>query len=120
MFIPAYIWKQLRVVITAITLLCVVSLNNREVTTFVQAPDNPTAQQVNKSAATERHHIVKQKVSLEATPSYLVLQLANFTHFLRIVFQPPVFSVLVPFKPSLPVIRFFQIFLSAAIQPNAP
>lgn len=104
----------------AITLLCVVALNNREVTTYTTAPEANTTQQVNASNAATRHGVVKQKVSLEATYSYVVLQLAACTNIVPLVFRKPVDY----FTPAYPAIRpgvaFFKIFLSAAIQPNAP
>jgi hypothetical protein len=105
--------------LTAITLLCVVALNHREVTTYTAAPEANTAQQLTKTAA-ERHGVVKQKVTLEAPHAFLVLQLAACTDFLRVDLMSPVAPVLHRLGLPSPVTGFFKIFLSAAIQANAP
>ena len=119
MLLPVNIVKHLRLVLTAITLLFVVGLNNREVTTFTASPNTATGQQVNESAA-DRNGTVKQKVSFEATPSYVLLQLAAVPEFLRINFTKPICLALPPTCPSGMVSVFFKIFLSEAIQANAP
>ena len=104
----------------AITLLCVIALNNREVTIFKSVPENQAAHQVNKSAAAERQTTVKQKVSLEATPSYVVLQIAAYTSFLHVVFERPVFAAVIHQYFARPATGFFKLFLVSSIQPNAP
>jgi hypothetical protein len=119
MLFPANIVKHLRLLLTAITLLFVVGLNNREVTTFAAAPKAKTTQQINKSAA-DRNGTVKQKVSFEATPSYVVLQLAAMPELLRLSFAEPLFLHFTPHYSNGSVISFFKIFLSSAIQANAP
>jgi hypothetical protein len=115
----ATISRHLRVMLTALTLLCVVALNHREVTTYTAAPEAKTAHQLHKTTA-ERQGTIKQKVSLEAPHAYLVLQLATFTDFLRVDFISPVTPVLNRFRLPRPVTGFFKVFLSAAIQANAP
>lgn len=121
MLLPVNIAKQLRVVLTAITLLLMVGLNNREVTTYVAAPDIKTGQQVDKSAAADRHGTVKQKVSFEATPSYVVLQLAAVVPVLPgFSFVKPIFLQLIPQYPTGIVLGYFKTLLSTTIQVNAP
>jgi hypothetical protein len=105
--------------LTAITLLCVVALNHREVTAYPAAPEAQTAQQLHKTAA-ERHGTLKQKVSLEAPHAHLVLELAAYPDFLRVDFVSPVTPVLNQYRLPNPVTGFFKIFLAAAIQANAP
>ena len=120
MLFPVNIARQLRVVLTAITLLLMVGLNNREVTTYGAAPASETGQQVNKSAA-DRNGTVKQKVSFEATSSYLVLQLAAaIPHFLNFSFSKPLFLHVAPLYPGGIVLGYFKTLLSATIQANAP
>lgn len=120
MIIPVHIFKQLRVVFTAITLLCVVALNNREVTTYTAAQTAP-AHQVDKSAAAQQHGTIKQKVSLEGTASYLILQLAALPGILPELDFPQPFAFIITFyQRAFSVAGFFKIFFSAAIQPNAP
>jgi hypothetical protein len=115
----ANISRHIRVILTALTLLCVVGLNHREVTTYTAIPETGTAQQVHKTAAA-RQGTIKQKVSLEAPHAFLVLQLATFPDFARIDFMAPVTPVLNRFRLPKPVSGFFKTFLSAAIQANAP
>ncbi|MDB5261775.1 MAG: hypothetical protein JWQ14_1056 [Adhaeribacter sp.] len=119
MLFPVKIVKHFRLVLTAITLLFVVGLNNREVTTFAPAPEAKTGQQINKSAA-DRNGTVKQKISFEATSSFVVLQLAVVPEFLQVSFIKPLFLHLSPTCLSGLVTGFFKIFLSTAIQANAP
>ena len=119
MLLPVNIVRHLRLVLMAITLLFVVGLNNREVTTFAAAPEATAGQQVDQSAG-ERNGTVKQKVSFEATPSYVVLQLAAVPGFLNLNFAKPLLQPLTPTYPSRIVAGFFKIFLSGAIQANAP
>jgi hypothetical protein len=115
----ANISRHLRVMLTAITLLCVVALNHREVTTYASAPETQKTHQLHKTAA-ERHGTVKQKVSLEAPHAYLVLQMAACTDFLQVAFISPLTPLLNRFGLPNPVTGFFKIFLSATIQANAP
>jgi hypothetical protein len=117
---PADITEQFRIALLAITLLCVIALNNREVTIFKPVPETQTAHQVKKSAAAERQTIVKQKVSLEATPSYAVLQLATFPDVLRVFFERPVFTAIIQYYFAFLAASFFKLFLVSSIQPNAP
>ena len=117
---PADITKQLRIALMAITLLCVIALNNREVTTFRSVPETQAAHQVNKSAPTERQTTVKQKVSLEATPSYVVLQIATYSSFLHVVFERSEFASVIHHYFARPAAGFFKLFLVSSIQPNAP
>jgi len=120
MIFPIDIAKNLRLLLTAITLLLVVGLNNREVTTYTTAKA-VAAHQLNTSAAAEQHGTVKQKVSLEGTASYLILQLAALPVCLpELSFQQPFSSILTFYRSGFTVAGFFKIFLSAAIQPNAP
>jgi hypothetical protein len=115
----ANIARHFRVMLTALTLLCVMVLNHREVTTYTAAPEAQTAHQLHKTAA-DRHGAVKQKVSLEAPHAYLVLQLATFTDFFTPDFSSPLIQALPLVRLPDPVSGFFKVFLSAAIQANAP
>ena len=119
MVLPVNISKNLRLLLTAVTLLLVMGLNNREVTTYV-APDAATAHQLNKSAAAD-HGTVKQKVLLEGTASYLILELAALPNgFLHLDFPRPLPAVITFCRPGFTLAGFFKTFLLAAIQPNAP
>ncbi|GEO03110.1 hypothetical protein AAE02nite_07740 [Adhaeribacter aerolatus] len=122
MLLPVNIAKQLRVVLTAITLLLMVGLNNREVTTYTLVPATKAGhQQVDKSAAADRHGTVKQKISFEATPSYVVLQQAAAVPELSYFsFVKPVLLHFTPQYPAGIVLRYFKTLLSTSIQVNAP
>ncbi|MGV3502200.1 MAG: hypothetical protein ACO1O1_00720 [Adhaeribacter sp.] len=111
--------RHIRVMLTALTLLCVMALNHREVTTYVAAANTKSGQQVQKTAA-ERHGTVKQKVSLEAPHAFLVLQLAACASLPRVEFTPPVTVEPAALPFSSPIRGFFKTFLSAAIQAQAP
>ena len=120
MYYPAHIAKQLRLLLTAITLLFVVGLNNREVTTFATTPAKPTEQQVNKAAA-DQHGTVKQKVSFEATYAGIVLPPATILPWAwQAVLPEPLHVSLPPYLSSSPAIVIFRFLLSTAISPNAP
>ena len=119
MAVPVNIVQHLRLFLTAITLLLVVGLNNREVTTYA-VPDK-AAHQVKHAPAAEQHGTIKKKVSLEATSSYLVLQLAALPAiFSRISFPSWLIPVKTSYQPVVAVTGFFKLFLATAIQPNAP
>lgn len=115
----AHISRHLRLMLTALTLLCVMALNHREVTTYAGAAKASSSQQVQKSAS-ERHGTVKQKVSLEAPHAFLVLQLDACTNLLRVSFTPPARPELAPLSLAAPASGFFKTFLSAVIQAQAP
>ena len=110
--------KNFRLIFTAITLLFVVGLNNREVTTYA-APKAKTTQHVNNTAA-QTHGILKQKVSLEATTSYVILQLAICADFIRYTFTNPICKVNTSYTLISAVTGFFSVLLATTIQPNAP
>lgn len=121
MLLPVNIAKHLRLVLTAITLLLMVGLNNREVTTFAAAPKVLTDQQVDKSATADRNGTVKQKVSFEATSSYLILQLtAAVPELLKLSFLKQVFLPLIPQYSCNIVLSYIKTLLSTTIQVNAP
>lgn len=115
----ANISRHFRVILTALTLLCVMALNHREVTTYVSAPAAGSSQQLHTATA-ERHGTVTQKVSLEAPHAYLVLQLATFTDFFRVTFHCPVTTLLHYCRLPEPVTGIFSIFFSTLIQAQAP
>jgi hypothetical protein len=115
----ADISRHLRLILTALTLLCVMALNHREVTTFTAAPKAKTTQQLHNTAA-DQHGTIKQKVSLEAPHAYLALQLATCTDLLKLDFAAPATPVLNRLRLPHPVTGFFKIFLSAVIQAKAP
>jgi len=120
MYYPANIVKHLRLLLTAITLVFVVGLNNREVTTIAVSPAKPTEKQVNKAAA-EQHGTIKQKVSFEATYAGVVLPPATLLPPVwQVAFSGPIAVNLPPYQSSNLIPVFFSLLLSTAISPNAP
>lgn len=120
MFNLGTIAQHVRVVLLAFTLLCVVGLNNREVTTFVTPPPETHPKHQVIQGIEEPQTIVKQKVSFEGTTSCVLLQLAACTEFLNVLFtQPSLYKIAVK-QVTGEIIPFFSRFLSSVIQPNAP
>lgn len=112
--------QQIRFLFTAVTLLCVLLLNNQEITTYYPASKVNT--QVHTAAADKDQTVVKQKVSFEATTSYLVLQIEPFTAWLRpdpIGYTPAINTPWLVSKVGR-LIHFFGIFFAFTIVPNAP
>ena len=108
---------------TAITLLCVMLLNNQEITTYRPLTENAasdTPAHLKKTASEKDKAVVKQKVSFEATTSYLVLQLVSLTNWPEFNFTAPL--IFLPERPVLPVkvALFFSNLLGFNIVPNAP
>ncbi len=120
MFNLGTIAQHVRVVLMAFTLLCVVGLNNREVTTYTHAaPETNTKHQVTQGAA-DQQTTVKQKVSFEGTTSYVLLQLVAATQFLTVEFTQLFLYKLAVKHITGEFVPFFSRFLSSVIQPNAP
>lgn len=107
----------------SVTLLWALLLNGQEVVAYSCVPQNPqqqTASQVNK-ASQEEKTVVKQKVSLEATTSFVAL---NLQPALQPLPQPafaapadeqlPAFTAVPP--GTSPTARLFPV----TIQPQAP
>ena len=115
----ANISRHLRLMLTALTLLCVMALNHREVTTYAAAPEAKPAQQLHKTAA-DQHGTIKQKVSLEAPHAYLILELAATADLLEVDLAAPATALLHRLRLPHPVTGFFSIFLSTVIQAQAP
>ncbi|QNF34263.1 hypothetical protein HUW51_16610 [Adhaeribacter swui] len=115
------ITQHIRFLFTAVTLFCVLLLNNQEVPTYssVAAKANPENNSHLQSSKKQKT-IVKQKVSFEATNTYFVLHLVDLTRWLSFDFFNPVRVTvkLLPLQESF--IPFFRVFLGFTIIPNAP
>ncbi|MDX5348922.1 MAG: hypothetical protein LPJ89_09320 [Hymenobacteraceae bacterium] len=111
--------KQFRLIFTSLTLLCALALNNRELTTYtlpVSLPVQEQAVQPKEQKQTE----VKQKVTFEATSSYVVLHLEKFVSCLRVVFTKPLELLQPLFSSADGITGFFRILSATQIMPNAP
>lgn len=116
------ITQQIRFLFTAVTLLCVLLLNNQEITTYNLATPHPASKAGShlKHSTKKEKKVVKQKVTFEATTSYFVLPLVHFTQWLH-----PEFYVSVSKTPALlpqaPFFTyFFRVLFNFIIVPNAP
>ncbi len=116
------ITQQIRFLFTAVTLLCVLLLNNREITTYnlvVSQPFSKGDSQLNESSKKERT-VVKQKVSFEATTSYFLLPLVHFIQWLHPEFYVPISETPALLSPAPYFTYFFWVLFGFIIIPNAP
>lgn len=108
----------------SVTLLWALMLNGQEVRAYVLPADNTTRQEtprVTDAPVSETKTVVKQKVSLEATTSFVTLNLQQATLPAPFpAFASPTDEVL-PAHTALPSGNGFvaQLF-PTTIQPNAP
>lgn len=113
--------QHIRVLLTAVTLLCVLLLNHREITTYRPAPVSSAAEPQLQSSEKEPA-VVKQKISFEATAADLVLLIAP----LAIGRHPVVYAPQLTVPATTPLffvgvlISCLLILLSGTIIPNAP
>ncbi|WP_207432532.1 hypothetical protein [Sabulibacter ruber] len=116
-----YIQRNWRLLCTSIALLLVLTVNHRALPAYAHATASPAEQTaVSKQGRDADSSVVKQKVSFEATTSFVDLQLAEPTTFPRLTFAAPVEQVV---KTSLgtPYWAFLlQQVATLPISPNAP
>ncbi|RDC62215.1 hypothetical protein [Adhaeribacter pallidiroseus] len=116
------ITQQIRFLFTAVTLLCVLLLNNQEITTYnlvAPKPISKSGSQLKQSAKKEKT-VVKQKVTFEATTSYFVLPLVPFIQWLHPEFSTPVSKIPALLLQPRYFTYFFRILFGFVIIPNAP
>ncbi len=107
------------------TLLWALVLNGQEVVAYTSAVNGP-AQQSNSKLATvpdsENKNVVKQKVSLEATTSFVALNLQQAAVPLpqQPSFAKPTDELLPAYTTIPPGIGFVSRIFPITIQPNAP
>ncbi|MGV3538220.1 MAG: hypothetical protein ACO1OQ_00325 [Rufibacter sp.] len=113
-----YIQRNWRLLCTSIALLLVLTVNHRALPAYAHAA--PNTQQTAVKKQDKDATVVKQKVSFEATTSFVDLNLAEPTAFLHITFTAPVAHV-VPSKAGIPYWAFYlQQLATLPISPNAP
>ncbi|WP_439881427.1 RNA methyltransferase [Pontibacter sp. MBLB2868] len=108
----------------SVTLLWALMLNGQEVVAYTSTADGAPQQTDSRLADAPDHGhkaVVKQKVSLEATTSFVALNLQQAVEPL----QQPTFAkpadILLPAYTTIPPgIRFVAQILPTTIQPNAP
>lgn len=116
--------QHFRYLLMSVTLLWALMLNGQEVRAYALPADNAAKQDTSKVAdapASENRTVVKQKVSLEATTSFVTLNLQQATLPAPLpAFAAPTNETL-PAHTALPAGNGFvaQLF-PTTIQPNAP
>ncbi|WP_062544181.1 hypothetical protein [Rufibacter tibetensis] len=116
-----YIQRNWRLLCTSIALLLVLTVNHRALPAYAHAAATPAEQAaINKQGRDAESSVVKQKVSFEATTSFVALEITEPAVFLRLAFIAPVQQII---KTSLafPDWTFFlQRLAILPISPNAP
>ncbi|MBA9075616.1 hypothetical protein [Rufibacter quisquiliarum] len=115
-----YIQRNWRLLCTSIALLLVLTVNHRALPAYahVATPAEQTA--VRKAAQDKDATVVKQKVSFEATTSFVDFNLVEPVAFERLTFAAPV-QQQVPFKAGIPYWAYYlQQLATLPISPNAP
>ncbi|WP_250419186.1 MULTISPECIES: RNA methyltransferase [Pontibacter] len=115
--------QHFRHLLMSVTLLWALMLNGQEVVAYSLPADHAAQQATSKvaDAPAEKKTVVKQKVSLEATTSFVTLNLQQATLPAPLpAFAAPTDEIL-PAHTALPIGNGFvaQLF-PTTIQPNAP
>ena len=116
------ITQQIRFLFTAVTLLCVLLLNNQEITTYNLATPKPVSHSEShlKQSTKKEKTVAKQKVSFEATTSYFVLPLVHFTQWLHSEFYVPAAELPALLLQPRYFTYIFKVLFGFIIIPNAP
>ena len=114
-----------RHLLMSVTLLWALMLNGQEVVAYTAAAHGTPQQQSSRLAtapSSEDNTVVKQKVSLEATTSFVALNLQQGIVPLpqQPTFANPADELLPAYTAVPPGIGFVSRFFPVTIQPNAP
>lgn len=115
-----YIQQHWRLLCTSLALLLVLTVNHRVMPAYVQATPETPQTALHKTERKADHCVVKQKVSFEATTSFVDLDLAEPIAFLRITFARPVFWLVRPLLVTAYWASFLQQLSIFSLSPNAP
>ena len=104
------------------TLLWALMLNGKEVAAYAPAAQQHNTQQLATAPASENKAVVKQKVSLEATTSFVALNLQQAVLPLpqQAAFPNPTDELLPAYTAVPPGAGFVARLFPIIIQPNAP
>lgn len=114
------ITQQIRFLFTAVTLLCVLLLNNQEIPTYRPVVKSNSKADSHLHSHKKEKTVVKQKVSFEATTSYFILQPVFLTRWFIPAFFTPVSNALEYLLQPNHFIHFFSVLFGFTIIPNAP
>ncbi|WP_192823480.1 hypothetical protein [Rufibacter sp. LB8] len=115
-----YIQRNWRLLCTSLALLLVLTVNHRALPAYAAAVPAGQKTSVKTTGHDADHSVVKQKVSFEATTSFIDINLQEPALLARITFAAPL-QKLVPATPGVPYWAFFlQQLATLPISPNAP
>ena len=113
--------SRIRYMLMSVTLLWALVLNGQEVTAYGLPAHPAKTEQVKHNPDQENKTVVKQKISLEATTSFVNL---NLPQALAPVpapgFATPVDELLPLYATTIPGNTFVAILFPVTIQPQAP
>ena len=110
-----------RHVLMSVTLLWALVLNGQEVTAYGLSVPATQKTHVKNCAEQEQKTVVKQKVSLEATTSFVSLNLPQALEPTPVPgFATPADELLPPYATTIPGNTFVAILFPVTIQPQAP
>jgi hypothetical protein len=116
-----YILKHFRLFLTALTLLCALTFNHKEVPAFAPITGKAPVTAVDQaSPERQEKQVLKQKISFEAVTSFVILDLAQPLAFLRVLFEAPLDLPFTLYKAAFSPTHFFSVLFADTIQPNAP
>lgn len=110
-----------RYILMSVTLLWALVLNGQEVTAYGVSAQPAATAHVKNCAEQDQKAVVKQIVSLEATTSFITI---NLQHALQPVptpgFATPADELLPPYATTIPGNTFVALLFPVTIQPQAP
>ncbi len=120
-----HIFHHFRHLLMSVTLLWALMLNGQEVVAYsapVKGPVKAGAPHVATAPGAETKTVVKQKVSLEATTSFIALNLQQHAMVPPVFpgFAPPVDEELASCLARAPGAGYIAQLFPITIQPNAP
>lgn len=116
-----HIFHHFRHLLMSVTLLWVLMLNGQEVVAY-SAPAKACASHLATAPDSEKKALVKQKISLEATTSFIALNLQQHAILPPAfpAFAPPVDEKLASCLARAPGAGYIAQLFPITIQPNAP
>ncbi|RNI25840.1 hypothetical protein [Rufibacter latericius] len=116
-----YIQRNWRLLFTSIALLLALTVNHRALPAYAHAAASPVDHtSVNKQGRDAESSVVKQKVTFEATTSFVDFQIAQPAPFLPITFVTPVQQAVTTSLGSPSWTFLLQKVATQPISPNAP
>jgi hypothetical protein len=110
-----------RHILMSVTLLWALVLNGQEVTAYGAMAPSATPAHVKNCSEQEQKAVIKQVVSLEATTSFVTLNLQHALEPAPVIgFAAPVDELLPLYATTIPGSTFVALLFPVTIQPQAP